>query len=137
MIKSQLSLVHIACCSLLLSSQFMASIDLEKHSSKHNADTNDRDDTERMVESNTGQDHRDNLSARHDDGEVDWAQLVDGVVDEELSTSRADAEDDTVRQEPVVLRHELQRGEEHSLLEQRHAGEETREQIDPGHHLVW
>ena len=61
-----------------------------------------------MLEDDAGDNDREDLSAGHDNGEGDWSEGDDGVKDEELTTGGADAEDDTVSEEPGVLRHELQ-----------------------------
>ena len=74
-----------------------------------------------MLVDDAGDDDGYDLSAGHDDGEDNWAERDDSVVDEELTHSRADAQDNTIKHESWILRHKLQRSVENTLLEQRHA----------------
>ena len=54
---------------------------------------------------------------------------------EELTHGGADAQGDAVESEARVLGHEREGGGEHTLLQERHAGQEAGEQVNPRHHL--
>jgi len=113
----------------------VAAIDLEEESGENDCDAEDGDGSERVVEHQAGDHHGEHLPHRHDDDEGNGSELADGVVNEELATGGADGEDDAVEQEAGVLRHEGEGGVEDSLLEQRDAGQEAREQVYSRHHL--
>ena len=88
-----------------------------------------------MLVNDAGYDDGDDLSAGHDDGEDNWTKSDDSVIYEELTNSRTDAQDNTIKHESWILRHELQRSVENTLLKQRNTCQETRKQIDSSHHF--
>ena len=88
-----------------------------------------------MLEHDAGEDDGHHLPHRHDYHKGHGSKFVDRKINKILPDSRTNAEDDAIQEEPGVLGHEGKRGVENSLLEQRHAGQETREQVNSSHHL--
>lgn len=88
-----------------------------------------------MAVKETREENGDGLPQGHDDGEDSSSELVDGVEDEELATRRAHRQQHGVKGKLRVTRHEGERFEEGTLLQQRANGEEAGEEVHPKHHL--
>ena len=112
-------------------------VDIEKQGREDDEDTKDCHGSHGVLEHDAGEDDGHHLPYRHDDDEGHRSKFVDRKINKILAHSRANAEDDAVQEEPGVLGHEGKGGVEDSLLEQRHAGQEAREQVDSSHHLYW
>ena len=97
---------------------FVFTVDVEKQGREDDEDANYSDGSHGVLEHDAGEDDGHHLPHCHDDHEGHGAEFVDGKVNEVLSDSRTDAEDNTVKEEPGVLGHEGERGVENSLLEQ-------------------
>ena len=102
--------------SFLLHFKFIAAVDLEEEGSEDDEDANDGHWSHAVLVNDAGYDDWDDLSAGHDDGEDNWTKSDDSVIDEELTNSRTDAQDNTIKHESWILRHELQRSVENTLL---------------------
>lgn len=90
-----------------------------------------------MTVKETREEDSDGLPQGHDDGEDSSAKLVDGVEDKELSARWTHRQQHGVKSKLGVTRHEGQRLEEGTLLQQRADSEEAGEEVDPKHHLDW
>mmetsp|Transcript_23258 Transcript_23258/g.33811 ORF Transcript_23258/g.33811 Transcript_23258/m.33811 type:complete len:370 (-) Transcript_23258:24-1133(-) len=88
-----------------------------------------------MIIHDAADDHGQHLARGHDDGEDDGAELLDGVVDEELAGGGAHAEGQDVHQRLRVAAQEAQRLDALARLQQGDDGEEHGEAVDAKHHL--
>mmetsp|Transcript_30845 Transcript_30845/g.62558 ORF Transcript_30845/g.62558 Transcript_30845/m.62558 type:complete len:117 (-) Transcript_30845:326-676(-) len=89
-----------------------------------------------MSKHDAGNANRDHLTGRHDDGEDDGTEFLDGVVNEELSGCRGDGSDDVVPKDAWVGTHELEYLGEVIGYDKTCGGDADRGGIDAQHHLV-